>query len=66
MKPAIYTAHGVRELWVICVEGSLVHLHRDPARDGYGLVERAGADEPLTARHAPAELAFTLDDVRPR
>lgn len=66
VKPGIYAAHGVRELWVVDVERRVVHLHADPGPGGYGSVERMPADRRLVPRHAPEALAFALDDLPPR
>lgn len=66
VKPAIYAAHGVRELWVLDVERRRTHVHREPGPDGYRDVSPVPADQRLEPRHAPAELAFALDELRPR
>ncbi|NJO54918.1 MAG: Uma2 family endonuclease [Bacteroidales bacterium] len=58
-KPRIYSAFGVRELWVIDAVHLVTHVHRDPAPLGYRDVVAYAAYETLTPLLAPA-LPLTL------
>lgn len=64
-KPGIYASFGVHELWVIDAVRRVTHLHRSPLGDRYARVEVAAAADELVPEHAPAELRFALDDLRP-
>ena len=64
-KPGVYARYGVRELWVIDAVGRRTHVHRDPAPAGFGRVAVAPASDRLVPDHAPAELGFALDGLRP-
>lgn len=66
VKPAIYAAHGVHELWVIDVEGRRTHVHRHPSPDGYAPPEPTSSSTRLQPVAAPAELGFALDDLGTR
>jgi Uma2 family endonuclease len=58
-KPRIYSAFGVRELWVIDAVHLVTHIHRDPAPLGYRDIVAHPAYETLTPLLAPA-LPLTL------
>ena len=62
VKPQIYAAHGVHELWVIDVARRVAHVHLDATPGGYRSVAQLSADRRVVPRHAPQELAFKLDD----
>jgi Uma2 family endonuclease len=61
-KPALYAAHGVRELWVINAGTLETTVHRDPSAAGYAAVARSGGSERLVPHLAP-ELAVCLADL---
>ena len=61
-KPATYAAHGVRELWVVDVEGRRVRVHRSPRGDAYSDV----TDSDWTAALCPLfrpELRASMADL---
>jgi Uma2 family endonuclease len=62
-KPQIYASFGVRELWVIDVQGERTHVHRGPGADGFTSIEIRAADERLVPAVAPAELGFALAEL---
>lgn len=66
VKPGIYAAHGVQELWVVDVERRRTHVHRQAGPSGYASVSPVAAERRLVPVHAPPELAFSLDDLPPR
>jgi Uma2 family endonuclease len=47
VKPRIYSSAGVPEYWVVDIEHSRVVVHREPARDGYGVRRELGHTESL-------------------
>jgi Uma2 family endonuclease len=58
-KARLYAAHGVREVWVIAVEGLVTHIHREPGVDGYRMQRALTADQPLALPFAP-DVSVTL------
>lgn len=61
-KARIYATAGVPAYWVIDVNADVVHVHSDPAPDGYATVTRRGPDEVLDACGVP----LTLRELRNR
>jgi len=60
IKPALYAATGVPELWVMDVDGRHVRIFSEPGPDGYAAERVAGPDERLRPRAvdvAPLDLA---------
>ena len=51
-KARIYASAGVPEYWVIDVQRDAVHVHRDPAGDGYVSVEEVGPPAVLRPLHS--------------
>lgn len=47
IKPALYAATGVPELWVVDVDGRRVKVFSDPGEEGYAGERVAGPDERL-------------------
>lgn len=64
VKPDIYAAHGVSELWVIDATRRVTHVHRHPGEARYATVETVATDRGLQPGHAPQEFAFSLDEPR--
>jgi Uma2 family endonuclease len=62
VKPALYAAAGVPELWVVDVPGREVRVLREPAAGGYAAERRAGRAEALQALRVPAP-PLALEDV---
>lgn len=62
-KPAIYAAHGVRELWVIDAARRETVVHLGPGPEGYASVDRHPASHRLEPTEAPSECGFALDDL---
>jgi len=62
-KSRLYAGLGVHELWVVDTRRSIVHRHRDPAPGGYARIDRLGASDKLVPALAPAEFAFSLDEI---
>ena len=62
-KPLIYASFGVPELWVIDASCRVIHRHLDPAPGVYTRIEQLGAADRLVPAHAPAEFAFSLDEI---
>ena len=61
-KPAVYAAHGLREVWVIDAAARVLHVHRDPEGAAYRSIvayDRATLVTPLAA----PDLALRLDDL---
>lgn len=48
-KSRIYAAAGVAEYWVIDAEAGHVHVHTEPAAEGYAQIRRHGPDDVLDA-----------------
>jgi len=61
-KAAIYARSGVRELWVVDPASRAIHVHRDPAADGYGTRTVVAADGIAVPISVP-ELALRLADL---
>jgi Uma2 family endonuclease len=60
IKPPLYAAAGVPELWVVEPQGRRVRVFSDPRDGSYGLESRAGPDDLLQPRAvdvAPLDLA---------
>jgi len=46
-KAALYAAHGVRDYWVIDLNGAVLHRHADPAPGGYPAPEAIPFGQPV-------------------
>lgn len=62
-KPLVYASFGVRELWVIDAERSVVHCHLEPSTAGYGRIVQRGGSDRLTPIFAPAAFPFSLNEL---
>jgi Uma2 family endonuclease len=54
IKPALYAAAGVPELWVVDVPALRVRILRDPRAGGYAVEQTAGAGDLLEPTHVDA------------
>lgn len=66
IKPALYAAAGVPELWVIDVPGRLLRCFRDPGTSGYATDEAVGVTDPvapLEVNVAPLDLGWLFADL---
>lgn len=61
-KAHLYARHGVREYWVIDLAARRLHVHLDPAAEGYGSKRRHAADEAVRPTLLP-HLELRLDDL---
>ncbi len=65
-KATEYAAHGIPEYWVVDLPNRLLHIHRDPAPDGYARIVAQGWDKtvrPLCAPDVAIRPADRLDRV---
>lgn len=62
-KPLTYAHFGVRELWVIDAARRRTHVHIDPTPEGFAQTFVRAGNERLVPAAAPAEFAFTLDEL---
>ena len=53
-KRSLYARYGVREYWVIDVQGRRVYVYSDPAVDGYAQVLECTAADTISPRALPA------------
>lgn len=62
IKLPIYARQGIVELWIVDLAAGVVHVHTDPADDGYRTVRTARRGETLTPV-AVADVVLPVDDV---
>lgn len=62
-KALVYAHFRVRELWVIDAVGRRIHVHRDPAEDGFRSIVIHGDDDRVLPAFAPPEFALRLADL---
>jgi Uma2 family endonuclease len=61
-KAALYAQHSVRDYWVIDVAKREIHVHREPAAEGFGFRKRFAAHEAVEALLIP-HLVLRLDQL---
>ena len=61
-KADLYARHGVREYWAIDLAARRLHVHLDPAPEGYGVRRRVPADQAVRPTLLP-HLELRLDDL---
>jgi Uma2 family endonuclease len=69
IKPVLYAAAGVPDLWVVDVDACTVLVHRDPRPDGYATVTPVRGDatlEPLAVDVPPLHLPALFAGLAPR
>ncbi|HWA22495.1 MAG TPA: Uma2 family endonuclease, partial [Caulobacterales bacterium] len=54
VKPPIYAQSGLRELWVVDLDGKVTHVHRQPGAEGYQSITRHAFSDALAAREFPS------------
>ncbi|HXN10869.1 MAG TPA: Uma2 family endonuclease [Steroidobacteraceae bacterium] len=54
VKRALYARHGIREYWVVDLNGHRVHVHREPREAGYASTQVSGPSESLSLLAFPA------------
>lgn len=64
-KILLYAQGGVRELWVIDVQGRRIELHREPSENGYKVVAILAETEPFAPLFLPGQ-TLRGSDVLPR
>lgn len=62
IKMPLYARAGVREYWVINLQGDEIEIHAHPSGDAYQLVKRAGRGETVNSENVPG-LALEVDSV---
>jgi Uma2 family endonuclease len=62
VKLPLYARAGIREAWIVDLQGEAVERHNDPAEDGYRRMERAGRGRTLASEVLP-NLAFEANAV---
>ncbi len=63
VKMPLYARFGIREAWLVDIPHSVVHVYRDPAPDGYGVVQtlrRGDRVAPLAFPERELEIAELL------
>jgi Uma2 family endonuclease len=48
VKRALYARHGIREYWVVDLNGHCVHVHREPGEAGYASTRVCGTAESVS------------------
>jgi Uma2 family endonuclease len=64
-KAKLYSAFGVRELWVIDAVKLTIRVFREPTADGYGETLDFGAADLVVPLFASGEFALRLDELEP-
>ena len=64
-KIVLYAQGGVRELWIVDVQGRRIELHREPGEDGYRVVTILAETEPFAPFFLP-EQSLRGSDILPR
>jgi len=54
IKRTLYARHGVREYWIIDVQGKRIHVYRDPSTDGYRQARAVSVTESVSPLALPA------------
>ena len=62
LKANLYSHYGVAELWVVDIPGERLHVHREPASQGYGLISVHDWSETLSPLALP-DANITLSEV---
>ena len=53
VKVPIYARSGIREVWIVDLQNSAIHVHREPKDKGYLSVETKGRDEVVSPQAFP-------------
>ncbi len=61
-KAGFYARHGVSDYWVVDLPNDKLHIHRDPASEGYGTVQVMDWSAPATPLNIP-DVSITLAEV---
>lgn len=61
IKAGIYGEAGVPVYWVVDLVHDVILVHREPAADGYRLIERCSFDDTLDAAGTPVRLRDLLE-----
>ena len=61
-KRALYARFGIREYWIVDIEGGRVEVCREPSAGTYASVETAGPDAVLTVAALP-EVSLPVRDI---
>jgi Uma2 family endonuclease len=62
VKLPLYAAAGIREVWVVDVEGGAIETYREPATDGYGRSGRFPRGMTVSPEACP-ELTLAVSDI---
>jgi Uma2 family endonuclease len=61
-KVELYAAAGVPELWLVLPKEGTIEVHREPAAEKYGSVERFAAGQSLSPLTLP-NLSLQIDQL---
>lgn len=64
VKLPIYAAAGIREYWIVDLEGGGIEVHLDPGPEGYGRLRRAARGDDITPGALPGN-TIAVDDILP-
>jgi Uma2 family endonuclease len=62
VKLPLYARAGIREVWIVDLEGRSIEVYRDPSPDGYGAVEHGRPGGRVSSPAFPA-LSISVDDI---
>ena len=62
VKVPIYARSGIREVWIVDLQTSAIHVHRDPKDRAYSSVETKSRDE-LVSPQAFPDFAIKVSDL---
>jgi Uma2 family endonuclease len=54
IKPPIYAQSGLKELWVVDLDGKVTHVHHQPRAEGYQSIMRHAFSDAIAAREFPS------------
>jgi len=64
IKAELYAQAGIREYWIVDLNGRGLFVHRDPSPDGYRLIQMHQGGHTLSPLFAP-ELSLFVSDLLP-
>jgi Uma2 family endonuclease len=61
-KIPLYGQHGVPEIWVVDLQGDIIHRYRQPTATGYEIVEQKRRGERISPEAFPS-LELSIDEI---
>jgi Uma2 family endonuclease len=61
-KAPVYAREGVREVWIVDLNGEAVEIHRQPSPEGYAVAERRRRDQTVSTEAIPG-LEITVEEI---